>query len=287
MDSIISVIEARADALTCSFHEAKAADAARRRADVWAAQEKAEGNKVGNFRTHGYDAWQVGRVACGVRPDGVLVKLTDDLAEMHLEELVSTASNISRVDFAVTARCTPRLQDVALLHYSEALAHYADNPRSAEPSHEERATGGDTCYLGRRTSDWFFRCYNKEQESLDLDDERRALHYAGCWRYEVEIKGPNAGIQARHYVGLADTRSWVTTMVWDYANKHGLVPIFGIGGPAWIPSSYRRRSDRESKLAWLAKSVRPTVGWLLSNTDRATILATLGLAEQAGSRPDE
>jgi hypothetical protein len=285
MDSIISVIESRADALTCAFHSPESADRARRRADVWADAERSDGNKVSNFRTHGYDCWQVGRVACGSRPDGVLVKLTDDLAETHLEELVTTASTVSRVDFCVTARCSPRLKEVALLHYAEAVNHYESNPMSAEPSHQERATGGETCYLGRRTSDWYFRCYDKERESIDLDDEPKALHYAGCWRYELEVKGPNALIQARHYAAVADTRTWVQSMVWDYATRHGLAPVFGPAGEVEVPKSWRRRSDRDSKLAWLGRSVRPTVRWLLTNTDRDAIMAILGLDGPSASPP--
>lgn len=278
MQSTISVIEARVDALTCSFHERDAARKAAGRAATWAEQETADGNKVSAFRTHGYDMQQVGSVACGVRPDGVLVKLTGELAERYVEELAVSASNVSRIDFCLTARCSPRLAHVSAVHYVEALAFYAAHPTSSEPSHQERATGGDTCYLGRRSSDYYFRCYNKEQESLDLQDEARALHYAGCWRYELEVKGPNALVQARHYVGLRDTQEWVQTMLYQYSTAHGLAPVFSPAGPVVVPPAWRRRSDRDSKLLWLAKSVRPTVEWLAGNTDRATIMATLGLS---------
>lgn len=278
-DSIVSVIESQADALTCSFHTPETAKQAERCADIWGERERGEGAQLQRFKTHGYDMWLAGRVACGRRADGVLLKLSGQFAEMYLEHLVSFASNVSRVDFALTARSCPRRLDLGTIHYLEALAFFADNPSSAEPSHKEDGNGGDTCYLGKRTSDWYFRCYNKEAECISQNDERGALRYAGCWRYEVEVKGPNSFIQAKHYAGLRDTAAWVQSMLHTYCAKHGLVPVFPSAGEQDLIPGFRRRSDRESKLRWLAKSVRPTLEWLSSNTDRATIMATLGLSE--------
>jgi hypothetical protein len=286
-DSIVSIIESQADALTCAFHTPETADKAQRCADIWAERETADGAKVDHFRTHGYEMWLAGRVACGRRGDGVLLKLSGDLAERYLDHLVSFASNVSRVDFALTARCSPRQPDLGTIHYSEALAFFAANPTSAEPSHKEDGAGGDTCYLGKRTSDWYFRCYNKEAECLANDDEPGVLRYAGCWRYEVEVKGPNALIQAKHYATLRDTAGWVQTMLHTYCVNRGLGPVFPSAGQQELVPGFRRRSDRESKLRWLAKSVRPTLEWLSSNTDRATIMATLGLPEAAPVPPTE
>jgi len=278
-DSIVSVIESQADALTCSFHTPETADRAQRCADIWAERERGEGAKVERFQTHGYQMWLAGRVACGRRPDGVLLKLSGEFADMYLEHLVSFASNVSRVDFALTARSCPRQPDLGTIHYLEALAFFANNPTSAEPSHKEDGKGGDTCYLGKRTSDWYFRCYNKEQECIAHEEWKEAARYAGCWRYEVEIKGPNALIQAKHYAGLRDTAAWVQSMLYTYCVKRGLAPVFPSAGHQDLIPGFRRRSDRESKLRWLAKSVRPTLEWLAGNTDRATIMATLGLPE--------
>ncbi|MCX6500796.1 MAG: replication initiation factor domain-containing protein [Arthrobacter sp.] len=278
-DSIVSIIESQADALTCSFHTPETIDRAQRCADIWAQRETGEGAKVERFRTHGYEMWLAGRVAFGRRPDGGLLKLSGDLAELYIEHLVSFASNVSRVDFALTARCSPHQPDLGTIHYGEALAHFADNPTSAEPSHKEDGKGGDTCYLGKRTSDWYFRCYNKEAECVANDDDPGALRYAGCWRYEVEVKGPNALIQAKRYVDLRDRASWVQSMLYTYCANRGLGPVFPSAGEQDLVPGFRRRSDRESKLRWLAKSVRPTLEWLSSNTDRATIMATLGLPE--------
>lgn len=248
-------------------------------ADAWAAQERADGAETSNFRTHGYEMWLCGAIACGRRADGALLKLSGEAAERHLYDLSRFWSNVTRVDLALTLRCAPVWKDIGAIHYAEALAFLAANPTSAQPSHIENARDGDTCYLGKRTSDFYFRCYNKQAECEAERDEKGAQHYAGCWRYELEIKGPNALVQANRYAEVVETGPYVQTLLYDYAVKHGLCPLFGPEGPQALVSGFRRRSDRESKLRWLAHSVRPTLEWLSTNTDRATIMATLGLAE--------
>ena len=282
MDSTISVIESRVDALTCGFHTPESADVAHRRANIWIEQERGDGSQLKQFRTHGYDMVSAGRVAVGRRPDGVLLKLSEELAETHCDELVSTASTVSRVDFCVTARCSPRRAEVAAIHYAEAMCFFESHPTSAEPALIQRGTGGETCMLGRRASDFYLRCYDKEQESWDLNDPARAAHYSACWRYELEIKGVNARAQAKVYTSQRDTATWIQAMLYQYAVNHGLVPTFLPTATAGLLPSVRRRSDRESKLAWLRKSVAPSLAWLGTNTSRAEIMDALGLVEAPG-----
>jgi hypothetical protein len=220
-----------------------------------------------------------GRVRFGRRQDGALVQLSGDFAERYIAQLGPRATNVSRVDMAVTVRPYPRRPDLARDHFDEALEFRQGRPSSARPSLTQDGDGGSTLYLGDRASNWFLRVYNKEAECIEARDLEGAGHYAGCWRYELEIKGPDALRQAQLYPAIDDRPGYVQAYVHQWAENHGVAPLFPYDGDQKLEPGFRRRSDRETRLRWLAESVRPAVDWLRESTDRDALIDLLGLSD--------
>lgn len=279
MHPTATVIESQLDWLTCAVHSGRAADELEHYARMLARTSETATERERPFRIKGYEGWQAGRVRLGLREGAALLQLSGDLAAKHFDDLVPIADSISRVDIAVTARLPQRDDDLGLTTYLAAQRWYQGHLHAARPSFHGDADGGYTCYVGERTSDWFLRVYNKAAESRDDPDQ--AQHYLNCWRYELECKGGTT----QALVGELSARDGddraaaIQDMVWEYVKRHGMVPAFPKAGSVSLVPGFRRRSDRETKLAWLQKSVKPAVAWLAKTGDLADVYQSLGLSD--------
>lgn len=272
------VIESQLDWLTCAVHTERGAEELEHYARMLARTGEGKDERETPFRLKGYQGWQVGRVRFGSRPGAALIQLSGDAAATHFDDLAPVADSISRVDIAVTARLSQTDNDLGLRSYLNAQGWYLNHNNAARPSFHGDADGGYTCYVGERTSDWFLRVYNKAVETrLDPD---QAEHYRDCWRYELECKGGTTGnLVAELAAHEGDARAAaIQDMVWEYVHRHGMVPAFPKAGSVALVPGFRRRSDRASKLNWLARSVAPAVTWLAETGDAAEIYEALGLS---------
>jgi DNA relaxase NicK len=269
------VVEAQLDWLTLGWEEGQAAD----RAEAWAFSrgqaERRAGFREAPFRLMGYEGWAVGRVRFGRRDGPALLQLSGDLAEKNADTLVPHATRISRVDIAVTVRLDPADPFLGETSYAEASNHYAEHPASALPWIVQTGSGGCTAYVGSRTSDRFLRIYDEG-----------AAHYKSCWRYELECKGTSAKPMALAVVSAADRPAFIQQQLHHYCLAHGIGPAFDDRGGRVLIPGFRRRSDTESRLNWIRRSVNPAILSLLSEVDRAEILDALGLGEASEPEPE-
>jgi len=257
-----TVLESQADWLTASFHTRDSAARAKSDAERWTRQEQANGAEVKSFCVSNYVGWMAGRVRYGESQKGAIIQLSGQLAEDHIPDMVPRASNVSRLDLAVTVRIEPSRTDVGRAAFNDACDYRAFHPSSARPSLYENGDGGATLYVGDRASNWILRVYNKEAECVENRDTPGAEHYAGCWRYELEVKGKDALRQAQLYHAVDSRPTHVQGYVYQWTVNHGVVPAFPYDGSVKLEPGFRRRSDRDSRLLWLAESVRPAVQWL-------------------------
>lgn len=265
----VEVIEAQPDWLTATCTDTDRLPVFR----AWARRvvdlERLRPNKEKPFTAFGYEGTAAGRARWGARADSDMVQLSGDVAAMELTRALERSTHVSRLDLAVTVRLTPERTDVEAVHY----AAYRDAPRRegarAGASLIQSTDGGSTFYLGKRTSDVFLRIYNKAVES---DEER----YARCHRYELEVKGVRASITATQADGAPSMADFTQSTVFHWCADHGIIPPFGPRGDQHIIRGFRRRSDEETKLSWLERSVRPTVDWLREFGDQARVLDALG-----------
>lgn len=129
--------------------------------------------------------------------------------------------------------------------------------------------GGDTLYLGARSSGRFMRIYDKKRESK-LEENR--------WRAELELKSDMAHITTQAILSskgnwpqmiqsqvLSGLAAWGVS-VEDLERQYPLVS-----------AGTKPKSDVERQLLWLSKQVGPTVETLLKHGYVDEVLAALGL----------
>lgn len=284
MDSTPVVFESQLDWLTCSVASAAKSETLARTAHRLTAEEVLAGAKVRPFRLNGYLGWQAGRVRYGQREDASLIQLSGDLAEQQFRPMYGRADHITRLDLAVTVRLPVHSGMLGQEHYWQACDHHLRHPTSALPSAHQDGDGGYTCYLGDRTSDYFLRIYDKQAECAAQDDPAGVDRYRNAWRYELEVKGVSAHGVAERVFDSPHPSGTVRGLVHNHCVSHGIGPAFDLSTPEQALPGFRRRSDRDTRLAWLGRSVRPAVGWLLENGDRTAVLEQLGLIDLDANR---
>jgi hypothetical protein len=274
------VIESQVDYLTVSAH---GVDAAIHLIDYAAQLAIVEGdkrNKAKPWRMMGYVGTHIGAIDYGQRDAAsAILRLAGDIANRELGNALSLADSVTRIDLATTWRADPPDPNLGANLYWHACDYWREHPHSAKPEHHGDPAGGYTAYLGARGGDYYFRCYNKEAECVHDGDAAGAERYKSAWRFELEIEKANPLKIANRYLESDDRPGYVQQYLWDYLTQHGIVPPFGPTGGQVLMPGFRRRSDADSKLLHLQKSVRPTVDWLRSEglLDRA--LDALGLTD--------
>lgn len=287
MQDTAKVVEAQADWLTAMFYGDRLADAARQMAEGWSKVELAAGAKTQRAWVEGYELEVNGRVRYGRKPDSAILQVSGQLADDYLDELVDVASRISRIDLAVTVRTPEPDPHVGGNAYLQACWFYEKHTRAAMPSRHQSAERGDTVYLGHRDSERYFRLYNKQAECESSSDAAGAEHYRNCWRYELELKRSVAPPTALALAGASDRAAYCQEYLHDYVSGHGVEPIFPQSGDRVLVPGFRRRSDLESRRAWLRSHAKPVVRFALERLGRDAVLKDLGLFEDEPDPPSQ
>ena len=217
--------------------------------------ERLGGNRVRPWKQNGYSGERCGRVRFAVGPQGALLQLSGAYADRHATAALELAHNVSRIDLAITARM-PR--DDPHLAKRLAVQYDAWRETARRPPKAKLVDGrgdGDTLYIGRRTSERYLRVYDKQRESGDAQ-------YTRCWRVELELKGHSATPAARSALAASDRMAWIESELYDYLRTHGLSPWWDRRTDHVSNLTFRRRSDTDGKLRWVANQVMPTLRYL-------------------------
>jgi len=217
-----------------------------------AAAEVKNGNQAKHFGMSGFQGTRTGRVAWGSRPDRDILQLSGDLARTHLADALSLSENVSRFDVAVTARFPTPESD---LEENTYMAYAVGTKGVGMPSTArliKSNDGGATFYLGARSSTCMLRVYNKAIES-------GSPQYVNCHRWELEVKQERAFDLALRANEASDVEAFSRAVVFTWADGKGVAPPWPMFGPAEYTHDFKRRSDTDRQLAWLAGQVAPTV----------------------------
>lgn len=289
MEYSTRVLESQLDWLTLAVHSERKNLELEHVASDLARDSEARTNDRVPFRLNGYVGWRCGRVRYGTRRAAGLVQLSGDLAQIHFRQLYPLHDSLTRLDLAVTAR-TPRHDGIlGQSHYWSACDWKLIHPQAALPSAIQDQAGGWTTYLGHRACDWFLRIYDKQRECESQHDDEGAVAYENCWRYELETKGRAASVVAQALNGTTDDRQWIRSFVHGYCTSHGILPPWQPGGPPERLHGLRRRSDAESRLRWVTRSVAPSVRWLVDHGYGTDVREALGIdtADDQPQAPDQ
>lgn len=268
--------DAGVDYITCTALRDFDAQPMREKACELLESEIAAGNQLLKWKGQGYVGFQAGGVVYGVRHDSVIVRLSSDVARDHWREAYETANNITRLDLQTTVALSPRAPEIIKELHTESKASKPKRGRPPERTLITSLKGGDSYYIGRRSSDAYMRLYDKGRE--------QGSSPAGEFvRYEIEFKGDRAqGLAKNLYAVESEQAACYEVITQRYLAAGVRVPVepqeFEKGAKErLVPLSPRRHCTRSRKVDWLKVAVRPSVKFLLSCMSRDEVLELLGI----------
>lgn len=241
---------------------------------------KAEGNtqKVWNFR--GYTGWSCASIRIGNRTDGSILMLSGQAAQMNWPVALAWATNVTRIDIAVTVTMGQPVPNIAQKAYEFIVGPKGCNCKAQRQySFIVNSEGGQTLYVGSRASDQYGRLYDKGKEDKSLPD----LPEGKIWRYEVEFKQYRAKKIASQLLACAKQNECepsedIGATVHKWFLSRGVRPIMATdNGRPFLTEISARITDDLVSLQWLSTQVSPTVRRLMKNGKGDQVFAALGL----------
>jgi DNA relaxase NicK len=268
------VVDGGVDYLTCTFKpESKLTQL-----EFLLARLKAIEVQKGNFESPwgmaGFTGWRVGGLEWGIRDDGLLVRLSGEVARDWWPKFGKLASNCSRIDLQQTIMVAEDWPNTIRKHWQEMRSWWQGNVHRPEPKVIAGPTGPQTIYSGKRTSDVFMRVYHRGSKA-GLEDRQ------GHVRYEVELKRDRAAdvlaLLLRSEIPGEVICSQCCTML--SARGCRLALKYDVPSCSHVAPS---KSDADRCLSWLRNAVRPSVEKLIASGRKEETLAALGLLAHVG-----
>lgn len=268
--SVVS-IAASCDWLTLTFKEGYVRKYVSEDAHELLAKYTREGAEGETWAWMGFEGWSIAGVSWGTREDCDILRLSGGMAELLFSRFCHHPCNCSRLDVALTVSFGKPIHHVASLSY-QAIELMAEPTIQRVNSLIVNTRGGETLYIGSRSSDQFGRVYDKGVES-----GRKEMGLE--WRYEVEFKSERAGQVLKRLTSTKDRPTLYVALVATFFEKRGVgMPSIQRGMDIEVPLPVVAVSD-DRAVAWLAKQVRPTVHRLLQKGKGPEVLIALGLGK--------
>lgn len=253
----ISQVAASCDWMTRTFAHQKTRDL------VWSDFH----NQVDAFRKEGYDhqdwSWMgyqgisIAGMSWGHREDTDILRLSGGTAERLFNVFSRYEGNCSRLDVALTFMFTRPIHHVASTAYRD-VAELGEPASIRTYSLVVNSKGGETLYVGSRSSDQFGRLYDKSAEQGDEE-------IGHTWRYEVEFKAERAKLALTRLTSMRDRDMLYSALVHGFFDKRA-VPVPKIEGGEFVHlEAAAHPRDDDVSLAWLARQVRPVVKRLVEH----------------------
>ncbi len=251
---------------------------------LWYATERLKGvfmragEEVLPWKFKGYAGFKIGSMRWGSREDSDIGILSGTDAYEHWFRFGVAAENCTRIDLAVTTTLSERWKGLAKGYYEW---HARGNARPDVPNLGftliQNTHGGETVYVGSRTSRQFGRIYDKgaEQKKEELTGYQ--------WRYEVEYKKPLAGPVLKALLSMVrdgDLPGAMRSSVHNWFAERDCPPIFEGAGPMLELETEARVTSDEVKLWWLSSQVCPSVQKLVDRGRLDDVVKALGLWER-------
>lgn len=214
----------------------------------------------------GYAGFKVGGLHYAEGVQGGIIVLAGSTSNQYYSRVIDIC-RASRIDLAVTITLS-RTMALAKMCYA------ADRQNNqTKRTLLQGSDGGDTLYIGSRTSPQFGRLYDKGVQS--------ATDAAGMmWRYEVEYKQAAArAIQKLLRTWPGAIPGLIVSIVWRWYDDREVPPVFLSNEKPPSLLIEQKEPDSTSALWWLRTAVRPCVGRLArSGIDIHEVYDALGLA---------
>lgn len=270
LEALVKAVVPSVDWITATFKRNVSRETISNSAHLHLNDCLALGEHVVMWSSFGYDGWSVSGVKWGRRQQDDLIQVSGDTCQHWWKAIVANASNVSRLDLAVTIKFVDHQISLVSDNW-QAIQEVAGNlPIIRNYTIISSLFGGDTLYVGSRSSQQFGRLYDKGLQS-------EAANYQNCHRWEVEFKKPLAHLVANEAAYSADVDGYILGRVkgwfeerlietpWQGAERIGAIQLL------------RKRTTDEKALDWLNRSVSPTVKRLIERGKAADVLLALGI----------
>lgn len=234
--------------------------------------EHQRGNLQRPWGMAGFSGWVCGEVQAGIRDQEAIVRLSGGLAHESWARVIDVAPNVTRIDLEVTFRCKDGPRKFIRNAHRSAQRYSKRLKRGPTVTLITDNRGGDTLYLGARTSHCYGRLYNKGVES-------GLPEYKDCARAECEYKGAAAIACAKALFRSTKTAARISGSLSGFFASRGVtLPIVDSRIIYRLP---RTRSDLDRRLKWMRESVKHSVELLIAAGRENDVFEALGLPNQA------
>lgn len=223
------------------------------------------------WKALGYDGLSLEGIRMGGDgKEGVIVILSGETSKDLWKQFLPATGNVTRIDLAVTVTIGFEFKDLARKYY-EGVGEQEETNRSY--SLIQNSKGGQTLYVGSRSSDQFGRVYDKGVQS--------GVYQEGFkWRYEVEYKKPRAQGVAKALSSFeTQDANKLIAEVHNWFDYRGIKPIFRSSGDGIRIQLEAKVTTDDKKLNWLRTQVKPSIEYLLSRGRGTEALVAIGLVD--------
>ena len=233
-----------------------------------------------HWHVRAFSGYQTESYALATDGEYVIAQLRGGQADRHWKSVLPFADNVSRIDLQVTVNATERRAGVAEEVYRRARAGANRGGRPPSCSLVVNSDQGQTAYVGRRTSDFFLRVYDKGVQGETAPP--------GCsWRWEVEVKG----LPAWHLAKTIANERWAPELMAAYVRRQfqlrGVEPDWETSGSVSVAPLLREQKDDRRSLEWFRQAAPHTLARLVRHGFGAEVLEVLygvpGLYDMLGA----
>lgn len=218
----------------------------------------------------------LGHFAYGESPyeeQGLIIQASGEFADRYISHFLTDNARYSRLDLSVDAKLEPPDPNVALAGYEWIVKNQIGDRKYSFVTNN---LGGQTLYVGARSSDQFARLYDKASEVGKGEP-------GSLWRYEIELKGARAKTTVQQLKMLMPIRTRriaaIATTVHDFFTKRDIRPIFSrLQGESLDLHLEAVTMDDQRRIVWLRKQVAPTVRDMLTQGN-VEVLEALGVTD--------
>lgn len=221
-----------------------------------------------------------GQISAGERRDGTLREITGVSANRYAEMVGGSYHLLrpSRLDVAFTFRLRVKRQGIASSYFSTGSSSHGARCRPRERSLYTSSGGGETLYIGSKSSDRRIRLYDKHEEQGGREP------YERTWRLELQYRRAPARDVWAAYHDSKDKLRTLRGFLASECEREGILDFIDFDCDAVELAAHERAAPvLERRLLWLSKQVSPTVRELTKAGYGPAVLRALGLDDLADS----
>ncbi len=266
--NVCSLLAADIDWFTCTIEGDLRTRFAESKGEAILKEQEVGGFTRTNTNRFGYVGERVDGFFCGRKEKQVLVIGSGDLARAQAPFFLGLATNVTRLDLAVTLRDDDPKRDWTLIAQKEVQRDAKVESGYLKTHRIEGTPDGRTLYIGSRSSDRYIRIYDKTAES-------KGTYEPTSWRWEIEYKRPRSGMVAarllRHGFSEGEVLDTVASAL---ANVQVRLPV-DHDPSGWIPVRHKRPTNDETRLKYAARVIGPFLKNLVANVGEDRVAQAL------------